>query len=624
MNSVALAGWTLSLAAVVLAAEPRTAPATFYVDSIQGRDDADGTAPASAWRTLQRVNEAALIPGDRVLFRRGCVWRGSLRLRSGNPGMPVTFGAYGEGEKPILQRSVARDAPEDWEPHGPGVWATRKPTYSLQALLADLRQSQWSCHTEGGAQVALEQAGDAAQVRWRLACSASGSAPNHIQLWGPALPETLPPVILVRLRMRCTVPFRPARLHILRNGPPWTGYRASMPDPVEIGEAWETHDIVLRGTQQGELPRLNLHLGGRLPAGAVLEVEPAGAWEASPDQADELWVDVGNIIFDHGRACGVKKWRLEDLQTPGDYVYHAPTRQVFLRAEANPATLYRSIELALRDFVVSMGNTHDVIVENLAVRYGAAHGFGGDNTARLVIRHCDVYFIGGGHQFTTPEGHPVRFGNGIEFWCAAEDNLVEGCRLWEVYDAALTNQGSGPGSRQKRITYRNNVIWNCEYSFEYWNRPAEAVTEDILFENNTCVDAGCGWAHRQRPDPNGGHLMFYGNAAKTSRFVVRNNVFCRSTEVCLRMDNNWCDALTLEHNLWHQDEGKPVVRYLVKRYFTAPELPGFREETGLDAGSAAGDPHFVDPVSRDYRLAPGSPGLTLAHDGGPVGARPGP
>ena len=30
---------------------------------------------------------------------------------------------------------------------------------------------------------------------------------------------------------------------------------------------------------------------------------------------------------------------------------------------------------------------------------------------------------------------------------------------------------------------------------------------------------------------------------------------------------------------------------------------------------------FVNPALRDYRLAPGSPGLTLASDGGPVGAR---
>ena len=142
-----------------------------------------------------------------------------------------------------------------------------------------------------------------------------------------------------------------------------------------------------------------------------------------------------------------------------------------------------------------------MVYDGLAVMYGAAHGFGGGDTHHLVIRNCDLGYIGGAHQFTRPDGKPVRFGNAIEFWGAAHDNLVEGCRIWEVYDAALTNQGRGPDSKQINITYRNNLIRNSEYSFEYWNNPETAVTKNIRFVNNTCVNAGSGWAHAQRPDP---------------------------------------------------------------------------------------------------------------------------
>ena len=33
------------------------------------------------------------------------------------------------------------------------------------------------------------------------------------------------------------------------------------------------------------------------------------------------------------------------------------------------------------------------------------------------------------------DGSNVRFGNGIEFWGGAHDHLVEGNRIWEIYDS---------------------------------------------------------------------------------------------------------------------------------------------------------------------------------------------
>lgn len=67
---------------------------------------------------------------------------------------------------------------------------------------------------------------------------------------------------------------------------------------------------------------------------------------------------------------------------------------------------------------------------------------------------------------------------------------MERGHIWQVYDAALTNQGRDPSSHQLIITYRNNLIRNAEYSFECWNHPAAAVTRDIRFLHNTCLDAG--------------------------------------------------------------------------------------------------------------------------------------
>lgn len=605
---------------------PRTTPAVFYLDSQHGDDTANGQAPAHAWRSLDRLNREPLIPGDHVQFRRGGLWRGTLRPCSGSAEARILYGAYGEGPKPILCGSVAANDPEQWQTAGPGLWATRPLEFATVDYLRDLATSTWGVHQENGAVVSLtEIAAQGNQPRmYRLDCQAAGTAGNHIQLWGPAIPTHADEYLELQFRARSSLPCQTGGIAVMLNRPPWTA-TASSSQTATIGDAWQTVAIRFRAARDSEEGRLHIYLGGTVPAGTSLLFQPLGLRRVRCTGGMALTVDVGNIIFDGGPVCGTKKWRTEDLQREGDYAYLGDTAQVMLRADRNPAERWQSIELALRRHIVDEGGIHHVTYENLDLRYGAAHGFGGGNTAFLTIRDCDLSYIGGGHQFTNRNGHPVRFGNAIEFWNGGHDHLVEGCRIWEVYDAALTNQGNGDDSLQINLTYRNNVIWNSEYSFEYWNRPATARTAHILFEHNTCVDAGHGWGHAQRPDPNGGHLMFYQNSAATEDFVVRDNLFVNSTEVCLRMDNDWRHALTFDHNLWWNGDGAGrLIRYFVKTYYTAQDFAAFQQESNLAGNALVAEPVFRDPQQRDYRLAPDSPGTTAAHDGGPVGALPQP
>ncbi|NIM49681.1 MAG: hypothetical protein GTO22_10625, partial [Gemmatimonadales bacterium] len=56
-----------------------------------------------AWRSLEKVNDTTFQPGDRILFRAGCQWRGQLWPKgSGRAGSPIAIDAYGEGEKPVI------------------------------------------------------------------------------------------------------------------------------------------------------------------------------------------------------------------------------------------------------------------------------------------------------------------------------------------------------------------------------------------------------------------------------------------------------------------------------------------------------------------------------------------
>ena len=596
----------------------RTTPATFYVDCEKGDDKVAGTAESSAWKSLEKVNAAELIPGDQVRFKRGGLWRGQLVPRSGSNDAPIVYGAYGTGPKPILQGSISRSRPEDWVEAAPGVWATRKSEPELLQQVANLAGSSWSIHSEAAAKVKLTRAQEDGHSFVRITCTAAGKASNHSQLWGPALTNA-PATFVFRIRVRSTLPFPLNRVAAILNRSPYTTAFVSTTGNREVGTAWQTIDIPLVESKKLNAPHLHLNLGDTLPTGAVFDLDPVGLWAAHLDPDIALPRDVGIVILNHGENWGVKKWKLADVKAPYDYWYDGDDKRVFLACDANPAKKFVSVELALTRHIVSEGNCHDVTYDGLAVRYGAAHGFGGGNTARIVIRNCDVYWIGGGLQYwkkpTKGSPYPVRFGNGIEFWGACDHNLVERNRLWQIYDAALTNQGRNDD--ETNITYRDNVIWQAEYSFEYWNAKH---TANILFEHNTCVDAGYCWSHDQRPNPNGAHLMFYSNRAATTNFVVRNNIFAQSTEVCTRMDNDWHADLTMQNNLYYQSE-KPILRWLVKNYFAADEFARYQNELGLDKNSLVAAPQFIDAAARDYRLKPGSPGTSLATDGGPVGAR---
>lgn len=77
---------------------------TYYVSS-SGDDAATGTSETTPWRTISRVNSAFSIikPGDQILFRRGDTFYGQLKItKSGTSGSPITFGAYGTGNKPFI------------------------------------------------------------------------------------------------------------------------------------------------------------------------------------------------------------------------------------------------------------------------------------------------------------------------------------------------------------------------------------------------------------------------------------------------------------------------------------------------------------------------------------------
>jgi hypothetical protein len=75
----------------------------FYVDAEKGEDSNDGLSEPKSFKSLAKINTLALIPGDAVLLKRGCVWQEGLAPKgNGSEKAPISLGSWGEGERPVV------------------------------------------------------------------------------------------------------------------------------------------------------------------------------------------------------------------------------------------------------------------------------------------------------------------------------------------------------------------------------------------------------------------------------------------------------------------------------------------------------------------------------------------
>jgi len=77
--------------------------AAYYLDAEGGTDDGNGLSPATAWRSLDKVNAFTFQPGDRLLLKAGSKWTGQFHpLGSGTRASHIIIDRFGEGPKPVI------------------------------------------------------------------------------------------------------------------------------------------------------------------------------------------------------------------------------------------------------------------------------------------------------------------------------------------------------------------------------------------------------------------------------------------------------------------------------------------------------------------------------------------
>lgn len=102
---------------------------TYYVAN-WGNDSNNGRTADAPYQTLAKINSLALQPGDRVLFRRGHTFYGTLQIKhSGANGRPILIDAYGSGDKPVLSGATPIS---NWTTNGGNLWYANCPACGSQ------------------------------------------------------------------------------------------------------------------------------------------------------------------------------------------------------------------------------------------------------------------------------------------------------------------------------------------------------------------------------------------------------------------------------------------------------------------------------------------------------------
>ncbi|MBR7185306.1 MAG: right-handed parallel beta-helix repeat-containing protein [Clostridia bacterium] len=235
----------------------------------------------------------------------------------------------------------------------------------------------------------------------------------------------------------------------------------------------------------------------------------------------ELDTNVGFLNID-GSIYPRKCFSPDSLELQWDF--WNDDRYVYVKSSADPASLARTICFACN--IKCMRFADDLLVENIIFKGAGAHGISG-TAHRAMVRNCEFHEIGGSQLpgFSVPN---TRYGNGVECWTDSSDVLVENCRFSGIYDVAITMQGNRVKSGWINMTFRGNVMWNCQQCFEIWSSGElpETGFVNCVFEQNVCIDSGYCWGYAVRPYKLcAAHLLLYELKCPRCDIVIRNNTF---------------------------------------------------------------------------------------------------
>ena len=235
----------------------------------------------------------------------------------------------------------------------------------------------------------------------------------------------------------------------------------------------------------------------------------------------ELDTNVGFMKVD-GTIKPKKYFELDKLEEQWDF--YNDKQYIYVKSSQDPSLLANDIKFACN--IIHLPFVDDLLVEDIIFIGSGSHGISG-TVNHATVRNCEFHELGGS-ELTTHFRPCVRYGNGLECWTDSSDVLVENCRFSNIYDVALTMQGNNVTRGWVNMTFRGNVIWNCQQGFEIWSNGDLENTgfQNCVFENNVCIDSGYSWGHIVRGNKHcSSHLLIYQTECPLCDVTVKNNTF---------------------------------------------------------------------------------------------------
>ncbi len=277
--------------------------------------------------------------------------------------------------------------------------------------------------------------------------------------------------------------------------------------------------------------------------GSIQNYADKSLWSSEDNKIWQVYLgteDAAQIIFGDCEFIGFRKHTLAEVTANGDFFFDYDKKTLYLYlTDTNPGEYFDTIEIAttrraIGTFGSNLSKLKDIKFENLCIKYFTTFAFNMSYVENMEIKNCEMGYIGG--EITTSKRD--RYGNAVQFWNYADNVNVSNNYIYQVFDAAITFQGTVTNN-YTNLTFTNNLIEYTSMNFEFWghsSKNANSASSDsnakmynISFENNILRFAGYGFGGLQRKiKSNQSFILCWFNRYEQSQIQysnITNNIF---------------------------------------------------------------------------------------------------